>query len=445
MASLLSTGGRRLLATTSRTAAAAGSTSTSSLATSTTALRCFSTTSPTSKKSNRARGATRKSPRNQAIFAALSPRLAAPVNAGKSKGKSGKRGASSLEPVEGETLLTLEQAVEELKAADKGVKTRPMNAFEVHIVTSVSTHQTNALRGRIAFPRDPRTKQERLLIFAEEGSEAAEAVKDMIKAEGSNTTTTTTSSSSSSDSDSNKNKAAHTNNTNATAAEADPSPSTSTPKPDTSTSASPTPTTAAAAAAGAGASSGSSGSHEPSIIVGGSELISQVLNNRVSGFTKVLCTSALLPEVSKGLARSLGPKGLMPNPRRGTVVPSDSKSAILNAIRQSRGATDWRSDKVGVIRGAVGRLHFDNLDVRKNVATLIDAIVAKVPTLGLQQSAASGAGGGQQTQGGSANEFVEREKRSPSELRRAAAIVRQVHISSTQGPAYKLDLRDVLA
>ncbi|SJX60879.1 related to 50S ribosomal protein L1 [Sporisorium reilianum f. sp. reilianum] len=348
--------------TAARALASAGSSSSS---------RSFSTSIVTLKKSNRARGATRKSPRNQALFAALSPRLsprqgglaAAAAAAG---GKSGKKASNNLEPEEGETLLTLEQACEQLQA--HGAAKRPLNAFEVHIVTSVSSHQTNALRGRIAYPKDPRTKQERLLIFAEEGSEAAEAVKEIVQAEA--------------------------------------------------------------------ASSSAAATAEPGIVLGGSELISQVLNNRVAGFTKVLCTNTLLSEVSKGLARSLGPKGLMPNPRRGTVVPADDRKSILDAIRESKGAMDWRSDKVGVIRGAVGRLHFDKEDVKKNVTTLLDAIVQKVPTLGSQQ-AAQGAG--------QAKEYAVREKRSPGELKKAAKMIKQVHLSSTQGPGIKLDLRDVLA
>ncbi|GAC99590.1 hypothetical protein PHSY_007193 [Pseudozyma hubeiensis SY62] len=337
--------------------------------TSSSGSRSFSTSIVTLKKSNRARGAARKSPRNQALFAALAPRLSSrqggiAAAAANASGKSGKKASNNLEPEEGETLLTLEQACEELQA--HGAAKRPLNAFEVHIVTSVSSHQTNALRGRIAYPKDPRTKQERLLVFAEEGSDAAEAVKEIVQNEAAS----------------------------------------------------------------------SSSASEPGIILGGSELISQVLNNRVAGFTKVLCTNTLLSEVSKGLARSLGPKGLMPNPRRGTVVPADDRKAILNAIRESKGAMDWRSDKVGVIRGAVGRLNFDKQDVKKNVTTLLDAIVQKVPTLGSQQ-AAQGAG--------QAKEYAPRGNRSPGELKKAAGIIKQVHLSSTQGPGIKLDLRDVLA
>ncbi|KAN0060304.1 hypothetical protein ACQY0O_007633 [Thecaphora frezii] len=356
-----------------------------------TSVRAFSTTQTSLKKSHRARGAARKSPRNQAILAALSPRLATSPSSSSPKSK---KASNPLEAKEGETLFTLEQACEQLQSQEG--KKRPLNAFEVHIVTSVSTHQTNALRGRISFPRDPRTKQEKLLIFAEEDSEASDVVQKILEEEKANAV--------------------------AVAAVAPAKPAVETPAEGNN----------AAAAAEASTSSG----YEPSIILGGSELISSVLNNRVAGFTKVLCTQSLLPEVSRSLARSLGPKGLMPNPRRGTVVPSDDGDGILKAIREARGATDWRSDKIGVVRGAVGRLNFSKQDLRKNVTTLLDAIVEKVPMLG-SQAAANQAGG-------RAKEYAERAPRSPGELRRAAGMIKQIHLSSTQGPAFKLDLRDAL-
>ncbi len=154
--------------------------------------RSFSTSVVTLKKSNRARGATRKSPRNQALFAELSPSFG---EAGRSFGgiagaKASKKATSNLDAAEGETLLTLEQACEQLKA--HGAASRPLNAFEVHIVPSVSSHQTNALRGRIAYPRDPRTKQERLLVFAEEGSEAARPSRSEVMEKEAATSSTST-------------------------------------------------------------------------------------------------------------------------------------------------------------------------------------------------------------------------------------------------------------
>ncbi len=46
---------------------------------------------------------------------------------------------------------------------------------------------------------------------------------------------------------------------------------------------------------------------------------------------------------------------------------------------------------------------------------------------------------------GQAKEYTQRDSRSPGELKKAANIIKQVHLSSTQGPGIKLDLRDVLA
>ena len=78
-------------------------------------------------------------------------------------------------------------------------------------------------------------------------------------------------------------------------------------------------------------------------------MIGDVLSNRVSGFSKVLATPGLMPQISKELARSLGPKGLMPSAKRGTVVTNDVETN--SAIQDAKGAMDWRGDRQGVVRG----------------------------------------------------------------------------------------------
>lgn len=323
---LLPSTAQRTLRSTAAAVASGSSSGTSSAFASTSQVRHFSVSVPALKKSNRARGAKRLSPRNAALLAATSnggsfKRITAPV----------KRSASTAAVTEKrEDLFKIEDACELLKASKGG----SLSAFEAHIVTTVSSHQTNALRGRIAFPRDPRTKQERLLVFAEEGSAVHDAVKQL-------------------------------------------------------------------------------GPDGTDLILGGSDMIENVVNNRVSGFTKVLCTNTLLPDVSRSLARSLGPKGLMPNIRRGTVVPSDDESKILAAIKLAKGATDWRSDKVGVVRGAIGRFTFEPKQVRDNLSTLLEAILEKVPTLGTAQTSAAA-----QQAASQPKEFVQREARTPSELKR---------------------------
>ncbi|KAL9934108.1 hypothetical protein V8E36_007190 [Tilletia maclaganii] len=264
-------------------------------------------------------------------------------------------------------LRSLDEAAAILVAAEEK---RPNNAYEVHIVTSVNTHQSNALRGRVSLPREARTKAERLLIFADELSPAYPAAK--------------------------------------------------------------------AAAEAANATS------PGSIILGGQEIISDVVENRISDFTKVLATPSLLPHVSRALARSLGPKGLMPNAKRGTVANTEQE--MRNAIREASGALDWRGDRNGVVRAAIARINFPVQDLRNNLNTFLDAVMGTVHTITQPASnSAAGAAAALQRIGGSGRpSYGTAGTRTPQELKKALSIIKQVHLSSTQGPGVRLSLPDVL-
>lgn len=135
-----------------------------------------------------------------------------------------------------------------------------------------------------------------------------------------------------------------------------------------------------------------------SLIIGGAEMVNDVASNRVADFTKVISTPGLLPQISRTLARSLGPKGLMPSAKRGTVAASAED--MQRAIREASGAMDWRGDRNGVVRGgecafafeyqalmlglqlilpyspqtAVGRIHFSESELRANVQALLEAV-----------------------------------------------------------------------
>jgi large subunit ribosomal protein L1 len=63
--------------------------------------------------------------------------------------------------------------------------------------------------------------------------------------------------------------------------------------------------------------------------------------------TKVLATPSMLPAVSRQLARFLGPKGLMPSPKRGGVGEGEE---LGKRIREAGGTLEWKADKLGVIR-----------------------------------------------------------------------------------------------
>ncbi|KAK0567199.1 hypothetical protein OC844_000361 [Tilletia horrida] len=261
----------------------------------------------------------------------------------------------------------LEEAAAMLQAAEEK---RPNNAYEVHIVTSVNTHQSNALRGRVSLPRDARTKPERLLIFADELSPAYPAAK------------------------------------------------------------------AAAEAANAKAPG--------SIILGGQEMIAEVVENKISNFTKVLATPSLMPQISRALARSLGPKGLMPNPKRGTVA--NTEEDMRNAIKEASGALDWRGDRNGVVRAAIGRINFPLTDLRSNLNVFLDAVMLTVNniTQPASNSAAGAAALLQRIGTGNKPAFGRGGDRSPQEVKKALSMIKQIHLSSTQGPGVRLELTDVI-
>lgn len=78
--------------------------------------------------------------------------------------------------------------------------------------------------------------------------------------------------------------------------------------------------------------------------VGGEELCAQVLSGEIQP-TKVICTPSLLSTITPKVGRFLGPKGLMPNPKRGTV-----REDMDVAVQEAKGLMDWREDRQGHVR-----------------------------------------------------------------------------------------------
>ena len=75
------------------------------------------------------------------------------------------------------------------------------------------------------------------------------------------------------------------------------------------------------------------------------------------------------------LGQILGPRGLMPNPKVGTVTP-DVATAVRNA---KAGQVQFRVDKAGIVHGTIGRRSFDNDKLQGNLAALVDALVKAKP------------------------------------------------------------------
>ncbi|MDO8531366.1 MAG: 50S ribosomal protein L1 [Dehalococcoidia bacterium] len=104
--------------------------------------------------------------------------------------------------------------------------------------------------------------------------------------------------------------------------------------------------------------------------VGGDELIAKVDGGWVE-FDVAMATPDIMGKVGK-LGKVLGRKGLMPNPKSGTVVQAkDVAKAIVEA---RKGRVEFRLDKTGIIHVPVGKASFDSQKLADNVAALVDAV-----------------------------------------------------------------------
>ena len=134
-------------------------------------------------------------------------------------------------------------------------------------------------------------------------------------------------------------------------------------------------------------------------IVGGDDLIEQIKNGDLN-FEKLICTPSMMIKLSK-LGKVLGPKGLMPNPKLGTVTED-----IVKAIKEAKaGQVEIRNDKDGNIGLSIGKKSFEDTKLINNYNAVIDVL--------------------------------EKEKSNTSIK---GDLIKQVYITSTMGVAYKIKL-----
>ena len=103
-------------------------------------------------------------------------------------------------------------------------------------------------------------------------------------------------------------------------------------------------------------------------IVGGDGLIEKIKTGELN-FDKLICTSSMMPKLAK-LGKVLGPKGLMPNPKLGT-VSDDISTAVKNA---KSGQVEIRNDKDGNIGVSIGKKSFSDENLTKNFNAILDAL-----------------------------------------------------------------------
>jgi large subunit ribosomal protein L1 len=133
-------------------------------------------------------------------------------------------------------------------------------------------------------------------------------------------------------------------------------------------------------------------------IVGAEDLMDKIKGGEMD-FDRCIATPDMMPIVGQ-LGQILGPKGMMPNPKLGTVTP-DVKKAVEDA---KGGAIEYRAEKEGIIHAGVGKSGFDEAKIIENVNSFIETI---------QKARPAGAKG---------------------------TFIKKITLSSTMGPGIKIDM-----
>ena len=110
-------------------------------------------------------------------------------------------------------------------------------------------------------------------------------------------------------------------------------------------------------------------------IVGSEDLVQKIQAGDIQ-FDKCIATPDMMPLVGR-VGKILGPKGLMPNPKLGTVT-NDVATAVKNV---KGGQIEYRSEKAGIIHAGVGKVSFSKEAIAENIKTLYDAIVKSKPAV----------------------------------------------------------------
>jgi large subunit ribosomal protein L1 len=109
-------------------------------------------------------------------------------------------------------------------------------------------------------------------------------------------------------------------------------------------------------------------------IVGAEDLVEAVQKGEIN-FDRCIATPDMMPLVGR-LGKVLGPRGMMPNPKVGTVTAD-----VAAAVKASKGgAVEFRVEKAGIIHAGVGKASFDAKAIEENVRAFADAVIKAKPT-----------------------------------------------------------------
>ena len=109
-------------------------------------------------------------------------------------------------------------------------------------------------------------------------------------------------------------------------------------------------------------------------VVGAEDLVEEVQKGNVN-FDRCIATPDMMPLVGR-LGKVLGPRGMMPNPKVGTVTPN-----IGEAVKSAKGgAVEFRVEKAGVVHAGIGKASFSEADLAENVRAFVGTVLKAKPT-----------------------------------------------------------------
>jgi large subunit ribosomal protein L1 len=111
--------------------------------------------------------------------------------------------------------------------------------------------------------------------------------------------------------------------------------------------------------------------------VGGNELIDKILAESWTDFDKAVATRGMMARVGR-LGRVLGPRGLMPNPRSGSVCGDDEVGRVVREVKGGR--VDFKVDKTGIIHAAIGKASMTPEQVRENLVAFLQVLLRMKPS-----------------------------------------------------------------
>jgi len=108
--------------------------------------------------------------------------------------------------------------------------------------------------------------------------------------------------------------------------------------------------------------------------VGGDDIVAKIAGGWLE-FDRVIASPDMMSKLGR-IARVLGPRGLMPNPKLGTVTPDVAKAVA----EQKAGKVEYRTDKTGIVHVPIGKKSFTEAQLRQNLNAILNAIVKAKPS-----------------------------------------------------------------